>query len=149
MLSLRNLSVLATFISSMISQKRSTTSCMVFSQTPCWEIRTPNKIFLSNDPYKLTLLQNPVMQGVPSGRTSGGSTGKQVSLMLMRQQRLQASAMMSHMQLCRPWVSQYGTHFPFRHCPRSWQIVPSAMAGDLGHSAWAPVQRASCSQVAY
>lgn len=89
------------------------------------------------------------MQGVPSGSTSGGSTGKQVSLMLMRQQRLQASTMMSHMQLCKPCVSQYGTHLPLRHWPRSWQMVPSAMAGDLGHSAWEPVQRASCSQVAY
>ncbi|KAI9584359.1 hypothetical protein GQX74_006254 [Glossina fuscipes] len=32
-----------------------------------------------------TLLQKPCMQGVPSGKTSGGSTGKQVSLILMRQ----------------------------------------------------------------
>uniref|UniRef100_A0A1B0BZY7 Nucleoplasmin core domain-containing protein n=1 Tax=Glossina palpalis gambiensis TaxID=67801 RepID=A0A1B0BZY7_9MUSC len=32
-----------------------------------------------------TLLQNPCMQGVPSGKTSGGSTRKQVSLILMRQ----------------------------------------------------------------
>lgn len=34
MLSFRKRSVLATFISSIMSQKRSTTSCMVFSQTP-------------------------------------------------------------------------------------------------------------------
>lgn len=56
---------------------------------------------------------------------------------------------MSHIQLCRPWVSQYGMHLPFLHCPRSWHIVPSAIGGDFGHSAWVPEQRASCSQVAY
>lgn len=38
MLSFRNRSVLATLISSIMSQKRSTTSCMVFSQTPFKEM---------------------------------------------------------------------------------------------------------------
>lgn len=89
------------------------------------------------------------MHGVPSERMSGGSTGKHVSLMLMRQHLLHASCMMSHMQLCSPCVSQYGMHFPLRHWPRSWQVVPSTMGGDFGHSDWPPEQRASCSQVAY
>lgn len=40
-------------------------------------------------------------------------------------------------------------HFPIRHWPLSRQAVPSAMGGDLGHSLDAPVQRDSCSQVAY
>lgn len=42
--------------------------------------------------FLFTLLQNPCMHGVPSGRMSCWSTGKQVSFMLMRQHRLQASA---------------------------------------------------------
>lgn len=40
-------------------------------------------------------------------------------------------------------------HFPSLHLPRSWQSVLSAIGGLLGHSAWCPVQRDSCSQVAY
>lgn len=89
------------------------------------------------------------MQGVPSDRMSGGSTGKHVSLMLIRQHRLHASWIMSHIQLCKPWVSQYGMHFPLRHWPRSWHVVPSTIGGDFGHSDWPPEQRASCSHVAY
>lgn len=53
------------------------------------------------------------------------------------------------MQLCKFWVSQYGTHLPRRHWPRSRQLVPSFIGGDFGHSLDAPVQRDSCSQVAY
>lgn len=44
-----------------------------------------NKNNLVTDLQLHTLLQNPCIHGVPSGRTSGGSTGKHVSLMLMRQ----------------------------------------------------------------
>lgn len=80
---------------------------------------------------------------------SGGSTGKHVSLILIRQHRLHASWMISHMQLCKPWVSQYGMHFPFRHWPRSWHVVPSTIGGDFGHSDWPPEHLASCSHVAY
>lgn len=57
--------------------------------------------------------------------------------------------LMSHMQLCNPWVSQYGMHFPARHCPLSRQFVPSGIGGLLGQSAELPVHRDSCSQVAY
>jgi len=56
--------------------------------------------------------------------------------------------LMSHMQLCRPWVSQYGIHFPLRHCPLSRQGVPSVIAELRGHSDEPPVHRDSCSQVA-
>lgn len=62
---------------------------------------------------------------------------------------LQASCITSHMQLCNPCVSQYGTHLPPRHNPLSWHCVPSTIGGDFGHSAWFPAHRASCSQVAY
>lgn len=89
------------------------------------------------------------MHGVPSGSISGGSTGKHVSLILIRQHLLHASWMISHIQLCKPCVSQYGIHFPTRHCPRSWQMVPSAIGGDFGQSACPPEHLASCSQVAY
>ena len=85
-LSRRKRRTLLILISSMISQNRSTTSWIVFSHIP--------------------LLQNPWMQGVPSGRMSGGSTAKHVSLIDIRQHLLQASAMTSHMQLWRPCVSQ-------------------------------------------
>lgn len=53
------------------------------------------------------------------------------------------------MQLVNPWVSQYGTHLPCKHCPLSRQLVPSFIAGERGHSLDAPVQRDSCSHVAY
>lgn len=53
------------------------------------------------------------------------------------------------MQLWRFWVSQKGTHLPWRHCPRSWHGVPSDMGGERGHSGDVPVHRESCSHVAY
>ena len=55
---------------------------------------------------------------------------------------------MSHIQLWRLCVSQYGTHLPCRHCPLSRHGVPSVMGKLRGHSDEAPVHRASCSQVA-
>ena len=99
-LSLRNLRKLLMLISSMKSQIR-TISWLVFSQVP--------------------LLQNPWKQGVPSGRMSTGATALQEELRLRRQQRLQASALLSHMQDCSPCVSQNGMHFPARHFPFSGQ----------------------------
>merc|ERR1719397_720429 len=126
-LSLRNLRKLLMLISSMKSQIR-TISWLVFSQVP--------------------LLQNPWKQGVPSGRMSTGATALQEELRLRRQQRLQASALLSHMQDCSPCVSQNGMHFPARHFPFSMQLVPSAMCSDLGHWALTPLHSASFSQVA-
>lgn len=86
------------------------------------------------------------MHGVPSGKMSLWATGKQVLFRLLRQQRLHASATISHIQLCMPCVSQYGTHVPLRHRPRSAHSCSSAIAGALGQSAEAPLQVASPSQ---
>jgi hypothetical protein len=55
---------------------------------------------------------------------------------------------LSHMQLCFPSVSQYGTQRPCLHCPFSRQPVSSGIATDFGQSAEVPVHRLSCSQVA-
>ena len=52
------------------------------------------------------------------------------------------------MQDCWPWVSQYGTHWPPLHSPRSTHSVPSGMWRLTGQSAAVPVHRAFSSQVA-
>lgn len=54
---------------------------------------------------------------------------------------------LSHMQLCFPKVSQYGTHRPPLHCPFSKHGVSSGIGADFGQSADVPVQRLSCSHV--
>ena len=66
--------------SSKKSQIRITISVIVGSQTP--------------------LLQKPVLQGVPSGNISSGCMTKHDVLRFIRQQRLQESVGVSHMQVC-------------------------------------------------
>jgi len=92
--------------------------------------------------------QNPWKHGVPSGRISIGLTALHELLRFLRQQRLHASVMLSHIQDCSPCVSQNGIHFPSRHFPFSMQLVSSGMWSDLGHSAELPVHDASFSHVA-
>ena len=47
------------------------------------------------------LLQNPVLQGVPSGSISSGCITKQEVFKFIRQHRLQESGVVSHMQVWR------------------------------------------------
>lgn len=130
--------------SSTMSQKRSTISWTVFSHMPYWKkTKILNEIILQEalEKRKLTLLQNPWIQGVPSGRISKGSKGKQVSLRWYRQQRLQASETVSHMHDWYPWVSQNGRQVPLRHRPFSKHSVPSGWGADAGHSELLPIDK--------
>ena len=119
-----------------------TISVMVGSQTP--------------------LLQNPVLHGVPSGSISSGCITKQEVLRFWKensqhwlmtferrkrltilQHLLQESGVVSHMQVCKSWVSQKGIHLPPRHSPRSIHFVPSAIGREAGQVAALPLHVAS------
>lgn len=118
-------------------------------------MRLPYYRILEYMAFRLAVYR-PVLPESKSRWCSFGNTWRNIHLlafffflMVIRTNLLHASWMISHMQLCSPCVSQYGTHLPTLHCPLSWHIVPSDMAGDFGHSACPPEQRASCSHVAY
>lgn len=99
MLSLKNNNTLFMLMSSIMSQKRSTTSWTVFSQFP--------------------LLQKPWIQGVPSAKMSAESTGEQVSLMLDLQHLLQAfsTEIKDYSSKTRKRCSTYWRHTCNFACP--------------------------------
>lgn len=53
------------------------------------------------------------------------------------------------MQLCKPLVSQYGTHLPSIHLPFSWHSIPFRTGGLGGQFACHPVHSDCSSQVLY